>query len=230
MTNSSAPQIVGVIFSTADFQRAIRMRNPPDLFELRLDALVADLSLVRRGIDKLPAPLIITARHPREGGINQLSARHRRALLDEFLSRAAYVDIELRSVRTSAAILRTARAKGVRTIISFHDFKGTPRGSKLNELARRAESLGGDLLKVATRTDKPAQLRSLFDFFEAHRQKTKLAAMGMGTLGRKARLWCARHGSLLNYAHLGISRIDGQLSVAQWRRALKQTSVSCRLS
>ena len=49
----------------------------------------------------------------------------------------------------------------------------------------------------------------------------KIAAMGMGKLGRAARLWCAKRGSVLNYAHLGAAQIDGQLSVAQWRRALK---------
>ena len=40
MTNPAGPQIVGVISSSADLRRAVRMRNPPDLFELRLDAVV----------------------------------------------------------------------------------------------------------------------------------------------------------------------------------------------
>ena len=35
------PKIVGVIFSRLDLQRALRMRKPPDLFELRLDGLAA---------------------------------------------------------------------------------------------------------------------------------------------------------------------------------------------
>ena len=34
------PRVVGVIASRADLARAIRMRRPPDLFELRLDCLV----------------------------------------------------------------------------------------------------------------------------------------------------------------------------------------------
>ena len=34
------PRIVGVIASPADLDRALRMRRPPDLFELRLDRLV----------------------------------------------------------------------------------------------------------------------------------------------------------------------------------------------
>ncbi len=90
------PQIVGVIFSRADLQRAVRMRRPPDLFELRLDRLAHCIAEVDAAVERLRAPLIITARHPREGGANHLSGRRRCALLLQFLSRAAYVDVELR--------------------------------------------------------------------------------------------------------------------------------------
>ena len=197
------------------------MRQPPDLFELRLDALVANLDAVQREIGQLRTPLIITARHPREGGINDLSAGERRGLLRRFLGHATYIDIELRSARSSAAILKAARAANIRTIISFHDFSGTPGVATLNEISRAAQSLGADVLKIATTTDTPEQLVTLQEFFSTHRLKIKIAAMGMGKLGRAARLWCAKRGSVLNYAHLGAANVDGQLSVAQWRRALK---------
>jgi 3-dehydroquinate dehydratase-1 len=214
-----ARQIVGVIFSLSDFQRALRMRQPPDLFELRLDALVADLDAVQREIEKLPSPLIITARHPREGGANNLSPTKRRGLLRRFLDHASYIDIELRSADSAAVILAAARAKKIRTIISFHDFRETPSVAKLHAIAHAAKSLGADVLKIATTTDTPVQLARLQEFFSAHRMK--IAAMGMGKLGRAARLWCAKRGSVFNYAHLGTANVEGQLSVAQWRRALK---------
>src|SRR5947209_18302084 len=84
--------IVGVIFSRADLHRALRMRRPPDLFELRLDRLLSSMDELTETIERLPAPLIITARDPREGGANGLSARRRRALLGRFLPHASYVD------------------------------------------------------------------------------------------------------------------------------------------
>jgi 3-dehydroquinate dehydratase-1 len=76
-------------------------------------------------------------------------------------------------------------------------------------------------LKIATTTDAPEQLARLQEFFSSHGRSMKIAAMGMGKLGRASRLWCATRGSVLNYAHLGAGQIEGQLSVAQWRRALK---------
>ena len=203
MTSPSTPQIVGVVFTRADLRRAVRMRNPPDLFELRLDALFARNDEVKAAIGNLRAPLIITARHPREGGSNQLSAHKRRALLLRFLPHAAYVDIELRSAGTFAAILEEARAKSIRTIVSFHDFNETPSRPRLDEIARAAQSLGADLLKIATRTDTPAQLARLLDFFQRERLEMKIAAMGIGRLGRISRIEFARHRSALNYGHLG---------------------------
>jgi 3-dehydroquinate dehydratase-1 len=220
MTPPSSPQIVGVIFTRTDLRRATQMRNPPDLFELRLDALFARNEKGKAALRDLRAPLIITARHPREGGLNHLSAGERRALFLQFLSCAAYVDIELRAAGMMTAILEEARAMRIRTILSFHDFHETPSRARLDEMAHAAQSLGADLLKIATRTDTPKQLTRLLDFFLQTRPKMKIAAMGVGRLGRIARLEFARRGSVLNYAHLGRPQIDGQLSIAQLRRAL----------
>lgn len=220
MTKSSAPQIVGVIFSHADFQGAIRMRNPPDFFELRLDALAGNIEILRRQIAKLSAPFIATARPSQEGGANQLSLRERRDLLLAFLPDASWVDIELRSARALAGVLQAAKANRIRTIISFHDFRGTPGRSRLDEIVRAARSLGPDVVKIATRTDTPAQLDRLLDFFERQRPAKKVVAMGIGKLGRTSRLELARRGCALNYAHLGTAHVAGQLSIRELRRAL----------
>lgn len=214
----STPQIVGVIFTWADLRRAVRMRNPPDLFELRLDALFARSEELRGTIGDLRAPLIITARHPQEGGLNQLSVQKRRTLLLRFLPHAAYVDIELRSADALAVIIDEARAKGARTIISFHDFIETPSRARLNEIARTARLLGAYCLKIATRTDTSAQLTRLLDFFQQERPEMKIAAMGVGRLGRAARRELFRRGSILNYVHLGRTTIAGQPSVSGIRR------------
>ena len=53
---------------TRDLDQAVRMRRPPDLFELRLDRLAGIAEQVENLVPKLRTPPIITARHPREGG------------------------------------------------------------------------------------------------------------------------------------------------------------------
>jgi 3-dehydroquinate dehydratase-1 len=211
------PKIVGVIFSRADLRRALRMRKPPDLFELRLDSFANRLAEVRAAIPKLAAPLIITARRPDEGGAHNLSAAQRSALLLEFLPSARYVDVELRSVPELRSVLKRAAADEVATIISFHDFQTTPRPAQLDRIAARARSSGAALVKVATRTDTQGQLDTLLDFF-SRQQRASVIAMGIGQLGRASRLELARRGSILNYVHLGSRAATGQLSIEQWRR------------
>jgi 3-dehydroquinate dehydratase-1 len=218
MTKPSTPLVVGVILTRADLRRAVRMRNPPDLFELRLDALFARREEVEAALRDLRAPLIITARHPREGGSNQLSVQERRALLLRFLPHAAYVDLELRSIGAFAAIWEAARARRIRIIVSFHDFNKTPSRPRLDEIARTAISLGADLLKIATRTDTQEQFGRLLEFFAETSSRLPTAAMGIGRLGRAARRELIRRGSTLNYAHLGRSRIAGQPSLSDIRR------------
>ena len=157
--------IVGVIFSLRDLRRAVRLRRPPDFFELRLDALVRHLDEIET--TKFPAPLILTARDPREGGVNNLAARARRDLLLRFLPRAHTIDIELRSAPAFLSILDLARARNIQRIISFHNFQDTPPVFRLHEKARAAQKFGADIFKVATRTDTDAQLQRLLDFYDS---------------------------------------------------------------
>ncbi len=215
-----APRVVGVIFSLTDFRRALRMRNPPDLFELRLDGLLKSLDAVRTGISKLPAPLIITARHPREGGANFLSASTRRSLLLDFMPYAAYVDIEARALPFFGPVLQAAAGREVSIIVSFHDLQGTPGPSRLDKFAAAARSAGASIIKIATRTDTAAQLGRLVEFFDRHRRAARLAAMGMGKLGRSSRVDFAHRGSVLSYAYLGHPQAQGQLSVRELRTTM----------
>ena len=211
------PQVVGVITSSAEFDFAIRMTEPPDLFELRLDRLVRVIDRLENKIPRLRAPLIVTARHPTEGGANRLSPQQRHDLLARFLSRACYIDVELRSAPVFASLLRLARKKSVQRIISGHHLKGTPSPSRLRAQARAAKTYGADFFKVATRTDTPAQLTRLLDFAAARDVDIPVSAMGIGKLGAASRILLACCGSALVYVSLGQSDIEGQMSLDQVR-------------
>src|SRR5215210_7329798 len=150
MRKAPAPQLVAVIASRADLSRALRLRNPPDFYELRVDTLPF---LWREEPPEFAVPLVITARHPREGGANELSLQERRDLLLRFLPGAAYLDIELRSARAMGPLLERARSKKVRTILSVHDFTTTPGAARLRAMALAAHSLGAAIFKIVTRTD-----------------------------------------------------------------------------
>ena len=230
---TARPHLVAVIASSADLDAAIAIKRQPDLFELRLDSLSPITSRLEKKISRLRAPLIITARDPREGGTGKLSFEKRSDLLLEFLPRARYVDVELRSARKFESLLARAQKQKIGRILSYHNFKSIPTSRSLYAKARMAGSLGADIFKVAIRTDTPAAVARLIDFItrkdvrhavggrgDRRRVDLSISAMGIGPLGAISRLLLARCGSALNYASLGQPNVEGQLSVALLRSAL----------
>ncbi len=211
------PRVVGVITSPAELDFAVGMNEPPDLFELRLDRLVRVIDLLENKIARLRAPLVATARHPKEGGANRLSPQQRHDLLARFLPRVRYIDVELRSAPVFVPLLRLARRQNVRRIISVHHLKTTPSPSRLRTQAHAAKTYGADFFKVATRTDTPAQLARLIDFAAAKAIGIAVSAMGIGKLGAASRVLLACSGSALLYVSLGQSDIEGQMSLDQVR-------------
>lgn len=217
------PRLVAVIASEADLRRALGMRHLPDIFELRLDALSPISARTEKKICRLRAPIIITARDPREGGIGKLSIAERRALLLRFLPCATYIDIELQAVREFKSVLSQAKKTKIRMILSYHNFKATPSSRSLCAKAKRAKALGADVFKVATRTDAPAAVAHLVDFIiccDADVGRIPLAVMGIGKLGASSRLLLARCGSVLNYASLRQPNVEGQQSFSILRATL----------
>lgn len=208
---------VGVIAHPAALAQARRLRRPPDFFELRLDALAPDLAKIAGTISQLAAPLILTARHPAEGGCHDLSTSTRRQLLARFLEQANWLDLELRSAKILDSLGKEIRQQKIGLILSHHELGDTPSLSRLREQLHRARDRGADIFKVATRTDTPAQLDRLLEFFTENSACFPIAAMGFGALGFASRRQLFRLGSVLNYAALGPALLPGQLSLSQLR-------------
>jgi len=214
-------RVVGVIATRADLRLATRMSHPPDLFELRLDLLVGLEKELEKKMSMLRSPLIITARHPDEGGANNLSLARRRELISRFLPQAQYVDLELRSVKAFQSVLDLAGRKNVRWIISFHDFGSAPNLRSLHAKARVAKSWGADIFKVAVRIDTPAQLLRLLDFVSKRDVDLPVSAMGIGRLGAVSRVLFAQCGSAFVYTSLSEPRVEGQMALEEFRAALR---------
>ena len=212
-------RLVGVVASRAALAGAARLRRPPDFFELRLDALRGSLGEVARTIPALRAPLILTARHPREGGLGKLATGARRTLLLRFLEHAAFVDLELRSVRQFQPLLEELRRRHIGLIISYHNFRETPPPGQLHRLTKSVAAFQPAIVKIATRTDTPAQLARLVSFFmESQGTAIPIAAMGMGKFGLASRQQLDRLGSALTYVALAEANAEGQPTLSRLRR------------
>ena len=220
--------IVGTIHSPNALAAALRLpKGEVDFFELRVDAFATsrDLPLVEKQLRKLRAPLIVTVRHPQEGGAGHLTPVQRRTLFRKFLPLASLIDVELRSAVALKEILAEAKAQNAGVILSHHDFQKTPALARLRQLHRRAAVVGCDVFKVATTTHTARDLATLLDWLVTARASAPaLAVMGMGDFGKISRLVLGKAGSVLNYGYLEKPQVTGQWSAALLKERLRELS------
>lgn len=221
---SPTPLVVGVLASGAAltaFSQSDAQADDCDLCELRLDMITLPGAEVRALAARITLPLILTARHPDEGGQAALDTTRRAALIEAHLERAAFIDIELRSALDMQALIKKARSRRIGVIGSFHDFIGTPSDDVLRGAVDLAQQFNLDALKIATTLRGPGDLARLLQLLESMK-RLPLSIMGMGALGRASRLVLAKCGSVLNYAHLGESNAQGQWPARQLKELLRE--------
>lgn len=219
-----AGAVVGTIHSPGALAAALKLpRTAVDFLEVRVDAFAGSADALEKSLSRLKAPLIVTVRHPREGGVARLSLGQRRALFARFLPYASLVDVELRSAPALRAVTEAARSRGIGVILSHHDFQKTPSPSRLKALRRRATLAGADVFKLAARTRTGRDLATLLDFLSARTPAAlPLAVMGMGEFGKISRLALGKAGSVLNYGYLDKPQVDGQWAVAALKERLRE--------
>ncbi len=194
-----------------------------DLLELRLDSLPdgdGDLSALMEACRK---PVLATVRPRREGGRFRGSERARLGLLARALEAGAKsIDVEFSTTsRARNALLREARKKGARAVLSHHDLVRTPSLAQLKRLLLRMAQVENVSLHKIACTAQTAEdngpLVSLHLF--ARRQGIPLIAHSMGPAGRVSRNLSPRLGVDLVFARLPgtTPTAAGQPSVADLR-------------
>jgi 3-dehydroquinate dehydratase I len=225
---STRPLVVAVVSQTEVLQDLVdnpRHEHLGDLFELRLDLLNLPAQDLRAAIPLLGLPVLLTARHPVEGGQGSEDAAGRIAMIEPLLDLASLIDIELRSVQEMRPLIDKARARSVGVIGSFHDFKTTPSVELLRGALEMARMADLDAAKFAAYLNSSAdliRLMGLFDQAQSGKRKMPISVMGMGSLGRMSRLVLAKLGSILNYGYLGDSNAPGQWPAPRLKELLTE--------
>ena len=213
----SGPLVVATVHTLPGLRLAGRLGSGDvDLLELRVDALAGKIGEVREFLAQSKLPVLLTVRHPAEGGIGNLSGDSRRKLFLEFLPFAAAVDVELRSVAVMREVIAAAKKRGIAVLVSDHHFRRTPTLAQMRERRRRAFAAGADIFKLAALAENAGSVARLLDF--VFRDKGRpLAVMGMGKLGQVSRLVLACAGSILNYGYLDKPNAPGQWEAREFR-------------
>ena len=206
--------VVGVVHTADGFAEAAKIAL--DAVEVRVDLLSHCPSL--REVAALPVPTILTVRRLDEGGVKPVTEEEQLALYRSLVPATAAADIEVRATKRLLSVLETVRNEKKALIISFHDFESTPSLAKLRAVSARARGEGADIVKIAAKTETPAEVARLLVLLQE--APGPLAVMGMGALGRASRLLFAKAGSALNYGWLDRPQVPGQWSAKEFRELL----------
>lgn len=198
----------------------INSQNIFDVVEIRLDQLIQENELKTK-ISSITKPLLLTCRHPKEGGDNNISEPLKRvSIIEPLLSHASAIDIEISTANEMKNLITEAKSKNIQVVLSYHNFETTPNLAELKTIATEAKDKGADIIKIATTTNTIPELMTLLTFSE-NGSIENLSFMGMGKFGMSSRLVAAQSGSVLNYSAIAETSIEGQWHLAAYREALK---------
>ena len=198
----------------------INSQNIFDVVEIRLDQLIQENELKTK-ISSITKPLLLTCRHPKEGGDNNISEPLKRvSIIEPLLSHASAIDIEISTANEMKNLITEAKSKNIQVVLSYHNFETTPNLAELKTIATEAKDKGADIIKIATTTNTIQELITLLTFSE-NGSIENLSFMGMGKFGMSSRLVAAQSGSVLNYSAIAETSIEGQWQLAAYRVALK---------
>ena len=198
----------------------INSQNIFDVVEIRLDQLIQENELKTK-ISSITKPLLLTCRHPKEGGDNNISEPLKRvSIIEPLLSHASAIDIEISTATEMKNLITEAKSKNIQVVLSYHNFETTPNLAELKTIATEAKDKGADIIKIATTTNTIQELITLLTFSE-NGSIENLSFMGMGKFGMSSRLVAAQSGSVLNYSAIAETSIEGQWQLAAYREALK---------
>lgn len=192
-----------------------------DLLELRVDGFEGRTELLKGAAKRLPAPLLLTVRHPGEGGMASWNLAARREMFRQFLPLVDWMDVEVRSLKAMQAEIALGKSMGVRLIVSDHHFKGLPAMGRLRGRSELAWRAGAEVFKVAATLLSAAELEKMLGFLNRGRPGT-LSVMGMGPLGQVSRLLFGKCGSVFNYGYLDRAQVSGQWEAVLLKQRLAE--------
>jgi len=183
------------------------------LVELRLDyASEEDYERIIGLVEKPGIEFIATIRPFYEGGAYRGSEKNRLRLFEKALKAPfKYVDVEQES-RIRDSVIKLARARSVKVILSHHDWKGTPSLGILRGILSKMREKGADVCKIITTINDPVDEATLI-FFIKKTRGVRLVCFGMGEGGFATRILSPLLGGFMTYASYNEPLAPGQATL-----------------
>lgn len=205
-----------------------------DCYEWRADFCTAvhDAAKMAEDVKVISAalpenPLLFTFRSTDQGGQMTLPVDEYVALNKAVIEADAIDLVDIESWIGDAAVLDLvdfAHAHGVATIVSYHNFGGTPSKEWMVNLLTHMQDLGSDIPKIAVMAEGAADaLELLAATEEMHRVHAAgpILTMAMGREGSISRLAGEYFGSALTFCSLEKASAPGQVDVVKARETMQ---------
>lgn len=182
-----------------------------DLIEFRIDSLVnPSFKEIKDIIEEINFPMIATNRISSEGGSFKGSEKDRTEILLNCADLVDYIDIELQS---DEEIIKNIKDTGVQTIVSYHDFKKTPKLNEIYYIVEKEKELG-DIAKVAF---MPNDLDDTLKVLAILSHYDNTIAISMGELGSYTRVMASKFNSPITFAVGRDVTAPGQIDIETMR-------------
>lgn len=135
-----------------------------------------------------------------------------------------YLDLDLNTKQSTIKKIKTSNPK-LKLIISYHNFKKTPKLKKLERLAAKILKKGADIVKIATNATSFEDSLTMLEFLLQLSANNKSAiCLCMGKNGQLTRLTGHLFGNYLMYAPMGEAQKTamGQITAIKLGKIINQ--------
>jgi len=191
-----------------------------DYAEVRFDFLkTEDIPQTLENIKDDLKKVVCTLRPKSEGGKFEGNEKERVAILKLISEYNPFLlDVEFNTIKKNKELAKYLKSTKTRLLISWHDFKKTP---KFSELKNKMNQMGkfSNNVKIVT-TAKSAKDSTVTLQLYSQNKKNSLIAFAMGDNGRLSRILCLYLGSPYTYVSLGKPIAPGQFSVDEVKKII----------
>jgi len=189
-----------------NFDIALEAVGECQMAELRLDLVNFSDDQLRK-IYSLNRNIIATFRTEDEQVMKQ-------TLIKSMDFGAGYIDIDINtSVEVRTILVEYAKQKGVKVILSYHNFSETPETVLLKQTITRMFNDGADFAKVACMANSKDDSKRVVNLYSDF---SNLIAFCMGKNGQITRVVAPFLGAPFTYASLkGVKTAEGQIDAEQ---------------
>ncbi|MFE8145861.1 type I 3-dehydroquinate dehydratase [Brenneria goodwinii] len=171
-------------------------------------------------------PILFTFRTAKEGGEKDISPDDYISLNQKIVDSGLVdmIDLELfTGDQWVSATIEHAHAKGVKVIMSNHDFHKTPPKEEIIKRLRKMQELGADIPKIAlmpqSKNDVVTLLAATLEMYEKHADRP-IITMSMAKPGIISRLSGEVFGSAATFGALKKASAPGQIGIQDLRSVL----------